>query len=259
LTNLLAQRGISTYDEAKTFFRPSLRSLHDPFLLKDMDKAVDRIIEAMQNRERILVYGDYDVDGTTAVALIYLFLRRMSADVDYYIPDRYSEGYGISLQGIEYAHEHGFSLIIALDCGIKAVEKVKEAQKRDIDFIICDHHRPGEELPPAVAVLDPKRTDCEYPYKELSGCGVGFKLIQAFALRNNIPFRDLVQYLDLVVVASPRTSFPSRAKTAFWRTSVSSNSTKTQVRASEPFWTSSQQACPSKSSRPTTSLFHLKY
>ncbi|MCL2040605.1 MAG: single-stranded-DNA-specific exonuclease RecJ [Bacteroidales bacterium] len=201
LTNLLAQRGISTYDEAKTFFRPSLRSLHDPFLLKDMDKAVDRIIEAMQNRERILVYGDYDVDGTTAVALIYLFLRRMSADVDYYIPDRYSEGYGISLQGIEYAHEHGFSLIIALDCGIKAVEKVKEAQKRDIDFIICDHHRPGEELPPAVAVLDPKRTDCEYPYKELSGCGVGFKLIQAFSLRNNIPFRDLVQYLDLVVVS----------------------------------------------------------
>ena len=201
LANLLAQRDISTYDEAKTFFRPSLHYLHDPFLLKDMDKAVDRIIEAMQNKERILVYGDYDVDGTTAVALIYLFLRSMSADVDFYIPDRYNEGYGISLQGIEYAYEEGFSLIIALDCGIKAVEKVKEAKEKNIDFIICDHHRPGEELPPAVAVLDPKRSDCEYPYKELSGCGVGFKLLQAFSQRNDLPFRDLIPYLDLVVVS----------------------------------------------------------
>ena len=201
LANLLALRNISTYDEAKTFFRPSLHSLHDPFLIKDMDKAVDRIIEAMQNKERILVYGDYDVDGTTAVALIYLFLRSLSADVDFYIPDRYNEGYGISLQGIEYAYERGFSLVIALDCGIKAVEKIKEAKEKNIDFIICDHHRPGDELPPAVAVLDPKRSDCEYPYEELSGCGVGFKLLQAFSQRNNLPFRDLIPYLDLVVVS----------------------------------------------------------
>ena len=201
LTNLLAQRGISTYEEARTFFRPSLHSLHDPFLLKDMEKAVDRVIQAMQNKERILVYGDYDVDGTTAVAMIYLFLKSMSADVDFYIPDRYNEGYGISLQGIEYAYEKGFTLIIALDCGIKAVDKIKEAKKKNIDFIICDHHRPGDELPPAVAVLDPKRPDCDYPYKELSGCGVGFKLLQAFSLRNNLPFRDLIPYLDLVVVS----------------------------------------------------------
>ena len=201
LANLLALRGISSYDEAKTFFRPSLHCLHDPFLLKDMDKAVDRISEAMQNKERILVYGDYDVDGTTAVALIYLFLRSLSANVDFYIPDRYNEGYGISLQGIEYAYEQGFTLVIALDCGIKAVEKIKEAKAKDIDFIICDHHRPGDELPPAIAVLDPKRADCEYPYKELSGCGVGFKMLQAFSQRNNLPFRDLIQYLDLVVVS----------------------------------------------------------
>ena len=201
LTNLLAQRGISSYEEAKTFFRPSLHSLHDPFLLKDMDKAVDRVIQAMQDKERILVYGDYDVDGTTAVAMVYLFLKSMGADVDFYIPNRYNEGYGISLQGIEYAYEKGFTLVIALDCGIKAVEKIKEAQERNIDFIICDHHRPGEELPPAVAVLDPKRTDCEYPYKELSGCGVGFKLLQAFSMRNNLPFRDLIPYLDFVVVS----------------------------------------------------------
>jgi single-stranded-DNA-specific exonuclease len=201
LTNLLAQRDISTYEEAKTFFRPSLHSLHDPFLLKDMDVAVDRVIQAMQNKERILVYGDYDVDGTTAVAMIYLFLKSMGADVDFYIPNRYNEGYGISLQGIEYAYEKGFTLVIELDCGIKAVEKIKEAKERNIDFIICDHHRPGDELPPAVAVLDPKRPDCDYPYKELSGCGVGFKLLQAFSLRNNLPFRDLIPYLDMVVVS----------------------------------------------------------
>ena len=201
LANLLGQRGISTYEEAKTFFRPSLHCLHDPFLLRDMDKAVDRISEAMQNKERILVYGDYDVDGTTAVALVYLFLRSLSADVDFYIPDRYNEGYGISLQGIEYAYENNFSLVIVLDCGIKAVDKVREAKEKNIDFIICDHHRPGDVLPPAVAVLDPKRTDCNYPYKELSGCGVGFKMLQAFSQRNNLPFRDLIPYLDLVVVS----------------------------------------------------------
>jgi len=201
LTNLLAQRGISSYEEAKTFFRPSLHSLHDPFLIKDMEKAVDRVIQAMQDKERILVYGDYDVDGTTAVAMVYLFLKSMGADVDFYIPDRYSEGYGISLQGIEYAFEKGFTLVIVLDCGIKAVEKIIEAKEKNIDFIICDHHRPGDELPPAVAVLDPKRSDCEYPYKELSGCGVGFKLLQAFSMRNNLPFRDLIPYLDLVVVS----------------------------------------------------------
>lgn len=201
LANLLAQRGVSTFEEAKAFFRPSLHALHDPFLMKDMDKAVDRIGEAMQYRERILVYGDYDVDGTTAVSLVYLFLRSLGADVDYYIPDRYNEGYGISQQGIDFAAENNFTLIIALDCGIKTVEKIRDAKERGIDFIICDHHRPGDELPPAVATLDPKRADCEYPYKELSGCGVGFKMLQAFSERNNIPFRKLIPYLDLVVVS----------------------------------------------------------
>lgn len=201
LANLLAQRGVSNYDEAKAFFRPSLHALHDPFLMKDMEQAVDRIGEAMQTKERILIYGDYDVDGTTAVALVYLFLKSMGADVDYYIPDRYNEGYGISQQGIAYAAENNFTLIIALDCGIKTVERIRDAKEQGIDFIICDHHRPGDELPPAVATLDPKRADCQYPYKELSGCGVGFKMLQAFSIKNNIPFRNLIPYLDLVVVS----------------------------------------------------------
>jgi single-stranded-DNA-specific exonuclease len=201
LANLLAQRGITTYEEAKTFFRPSLDNLHDPFLMKDMEEAIHRVEIAILNNEKILVYGDYDVDGTTAVALVYTFFHKFYDKLDFYIPDRYSEGYGVSYIGIDFAAENGFSLIIALDCGIKAVEKVKYARSKGVDFIICDHHRPGNELPPACAVLDPKRTDCTYSYKELSGCGIGFKLIQAYALKNNIPFEKLRQYLDLVVVS----------------------------------------------------------
>jgi single-stranded-DNA-specific exonuclease len=201
LANLLVQRGISSFDEAKDFFRPSLGNLHDPFLMKDMKEAIHRIEKAISNNEKILVYGDYDVDGTTAVALVYTFLHKFYNRLDYYIPDRYSEGYGISFKGIDFAAENNFSLIIALDCGIKAVEKVSYARSKGVDFIICDHHRPGTELPPACAVLDPKRPDCPYPYKELSGCGIGFKLIQAYAIENNIPFEELRQYLDLVVVS----------------------------------------------------------
>jgi len=201
LASLLVQRGISTFEEARAFFRPSLDNLHDPFLMKDMEEAINRIEKAIRNNEKILVYGDYDVDGTTAVALVYTFFRKFHDRIDYYIPDRYTEGYGISYHGINYAAEDGFSLIIALDCGIKAEDKVTYANSKGVDFIICDHHRPGNELPPASAVLDPKRPDCPYPYKELSGCGIGFKLIQAYALRNNIPFDQLRQYLDLVVVS----------------------------------------------------------
>lgn len=201
LANLLVQRGIHTFDQAKAFFRPRLEELHDPFLMKDMDKAVIRIEEALKKGERILVYGDYDVDGTTAVALVYLFLRKLTDKINFYIPDRYNEGYGISSKGIGYAADEGFSLVIALDCGIKAVEMVRQAKANGVDFIICDHHRPGTELPDAVAVLDPKRPDCSYPYKELSGCGIGFKLIQAYAQKNDIPFEELKEYLDLVVVS----------------------------------------------------------
>jgi single-stranded-DNA-specific exonuclease len=201
LGNLLVQRGITSYEEARAFFRPSLDNLHDPFLMKDMEAAIHRIEKAIRNNEKILVYGDYDVDGTTAVALVYTFFHKFYKRLDYYIPDRYSEGYGISFKGIDFAAENGFSLIIALDCGINAVEKVAYAGSKGVDFIICDHHRPGTELPPACAVLDPKRADCSYPYKELSGCGIGFKLIQAYAKKNNIPFEELRQYLDLVVVS----------------------------------------------------------
>jgi single-stranded-DNA-specific exonuclease len=201
LANLLAQRGISNYEEAKTFFRPELSQLHDPFLMKDMDKAVERIEEAIYKREKILVYGDYDVDGTTAVALVYSFLKKMYSDVDFYIPDRYKEGYGISIQGIDFAAKSGYKLVIALDCGIKAVDKIEYAKSKGVDFIIGDHHRPGDQIPEAVAVLDAKRSDCNYPYKELSGCGVGFKMIQAYSQKNTFPFDDLNEYLDLVVVA----------------------------------------------------------
>jgi single-stranded-DNA-specific exonuclease len=175
--------------------------LHDPFLMKDMAVAIDRIQAAVQNGEKILVYGDYDVDGTTSVALVYTFLRTFYKAIDFYIPDRYNEGYGVSTKGIEYARETGASLIIALDCGIKAIDKVKYAKHHSIDFIICDHHNPGDEIPPAVAVLDPKRTDCTYPDSDLSGCGVGFKLIQGYAARNDIPFEELIPYLDLVAVS----------------------------------------------------------
>ena len=177
LAQLLVQRGINTFEEAKHFFRPSLNDLHDPFLMKDMDKAVDRISNAILNKEKILVYGDYDVDGTTAVSLVYTFLHNQYVNVGNYIPDRYKEGYGISLQGIDYAKDNGYSLIIALDCGIKSIDKIDYANKLGVDFIICDHHLPDEKIPAAVAVLDPKRPDCKYPYKELSGCGIGFKLI----------------------------------------------------------------------------------
>ncbi|MFC2111987.1 single-stranded-DNA-specific exonuclease RecJ [Bacteroidota bacterium] len=201
LAILLYQRGINTFDEAKAFFRPELSDLHDPFLMKDMDKAIARIQTALESKERILVYGDYDVDGTTSVALVHTFLKSFYDSVDFYIPDRYHEGYGVSQAGIDYARETGASLIIALDCGIKAIDKVKYAKHHGIDFIICDHHNPGDSIPPAVAVLDPKRLDCTYPDNELSGCGVGFKLIQGFAAKNNIPFEDLVPYLDLVAVS----------------------------------------------------------
>ena len=201
LANLLIQRGITTYDEAKSFFRPDLAHLHDPFLMKDMDKAIDRIDKALQNKEKILVYGDYDVDGTTAVALVYSYLKRFSSNLDFYVPDRYLEGYGVSYKGIDYAVDNNFSLIISLDCGIKAVEKVAYAKERNIDFIICDHHYPGDTIPEAVAVLDPKRPDCNYPFKELSGCGVGFKLAQAYSQKNNIPFHELESFLDLVAVS----------------------------------------------------------
>ncbi|MFA6945378.1 MAG: single-stranded-DNA-specific exonuclease RecJ [Pedobacter sp.] len=201
LAGLLVKRGIRDYEEAKDFFRPGLEKLHNPFLMQDMDKAVSRIHHAIESGEKILIYGDYDVDGTTSVALTYSFFRKYHSAIDFYIPDRYREGYGISTQGIDYAQENGYSLIIALDCGIKSVDKIAYANERNIDFIICDHHLPGEQLPAAVAVLDPKRSDCNYPYKELSGCGIGFKLIQAYAQKYDIPFDQVGCYLDLVAVS----------------------------------------------------------
>ena len=201
LANLLVQRGVTTFEEAKTFFRPSLDKLFDPFLMKDMDKAIARIAKAIDGHEKILVYGDYDVDGTSAVALVYTFLQSFHSEIDFYIPDRYDEGYGISVKGINFAAETNIKLIIALDCGIKAVEKVAYASSKGIDFIICDHHRPGAIIPAAAAVLDPKRSDCPYPYKELSGCGIGFKLIQAYTQLNKLPFENLTQYLDLVAIS----------------------------------------------------------
>ena len=201
LSNLLVQRNITTIDQAKDFFRPDLSKLHDPFLMKDMDKAVDRLEISVLSKEKTLIYGDYDVDGTTAVALLFSFLRNFNPNTDYYIPDRYDEGYGISYKGIDWAAENGFTLMIALDCGIKAIEKVEYAKARGIDFIICDHHLPDEVMPPAVAVLDPKRSDCNYPFDDLSGCGVGFKLVQAYAIRRGLPFEWIMPLLDLVVVS----------------------------------------------------------
>ncbi|MGJ8591569.1 MAG: single-stranded-DNA-specific exonuclease RecJ [Aquaticitalea sp.] len=198
---LLIQRGIESYEDAKQFFRPSLNDLHDPFLMKDMDKAVDRIEKAICEGENILVFGDYDVDGTTSVALMSSYLKTRTESVATYIPDRYEEGYGVSYMGIDFARDNDFSLIIALDCGVKAIEKVAYAKEKGIDFIICDHHRPGGELPNAVAVLDPKRDDCSYPYDELCGCGVGFKLVQALAHNDGETIEDLVEYLDLVATA----------------------------------------------------------
>ena len=202
LANLLVQRNIKSQSEAKAFLKPQLEQLHDPFLMKDMDLAVVRLSKAIESKERILIYGDYDVDGTTAVSLVFSFLRIYGDDnLDYYIPNRYTEGYGISYKGIDWAHENGFSLIIALDCGIKAVEKVSYAKERGIEFIICDHHLPDERLPDAAAVLDPKRSDCSYPFDDLSGCGVGFKFMQAFASVKGMPFDNLLPLLDLLVVS----------------------------------------------------------
>ena len=201
IANLLAQRGVTSYAEAQTFFRPKLTDLHDPFLMKDMDKAVERLERAINNQEKVLIYGDYDVDGTTSVALMYTFLRTRIQNLDYYIPDRYSEGYGISKTSILYAAEQKVTLVIVLDCGIKAVEKIQMAKDLGIDFIICDHHNPDDIIPNAVAVLDPKRPDCSYPYKELSGCGVGFKLLQAYSKMNDVPFSEIAELLDLLVVS----------------------------------------------------------
>jgi len=201
VAQLLLQRGISTFEEAKHFFRPQLSDLHDPFLMKDMDIAVERIEEAIANGENILVYGDYDVDGTTAVALMSSYLLSYYPNVATYIPDRYDEGYGVSFKGIDFAEDNDFTLIVALDCGVKAIDKVAYAKEKGIDFIICDHHRPGTILPSAVAVLDPKREDCSYPYDELCGCGVGFKLIQALGSRRGETIDDVIYYLDLVATA----------------------------------------------------------
>ncbi len=201
LAELLVQRGVSTFEEARLFFRPSLDRLHDPFLMKDMDAAVERLRRAIVSGEKILVYGDYDVDGTTAVALVYSFIRRFTSAVDFYIPDRYDEGYGVSFKGIDWASDNGFGLLITLDCGIKARDKVDYAAGKGVDVIICDHHLPEDELPKAVAVLDPKREDCSYPFDDLSGCGVGFKLVQAYSQRYGIPFESLIPLLDLLVVS----------------------------------------------------------
>ena len=201
LARLLVQRGIGTFQEARAFFRPSLDNLHDPFLMKDMDKAVERVEAAVRSGEKILVYGDYDVDGTTAVSLVYSFLQRLTRNVDFYVPDRYDEGYGVSYKGIDWAADNGFGLIITLDCGIKANDKVSYAAGKGIDVIVCDHHLPENDLPAAVAVLDPKRSDCGYPFDDLSGCGVGFKLVQAYSQKNGIPFESLIPLLDLLVVS----------------------------------------------------------
>ena len=201
VAQLLVQRGIETFEDAKLFFRPSLEHLHDPYLMKDMDKAVARIETAIENQERILVFGDYDVDGTTAVSLVSSYLKSYYPVVATYIPDRYDEGYGVSFKGIDFAEDNGFTLIIALDCGIKSIDHVAYAKERNIDFIICDHHRPGSTLPDAVAILDPKRDDCNYPYDELCGCGIGFKLIQALGSNRQQTIGDLVPYLDLVAAA----------------------------------------------------------
>ncbi|MCT4636756.1 MAG: single-stranded-DNA-specific exonuclease RecJ [Bacteroidales bacterium] len=201
LAKLLLQRGVKTFDQAKAFFRPTLQDLHDPFLMQDMEVAVERIEKAITTNENIMIYGDYDVDGTTSVAMMYTFLSNYTENTSYYIPDRYEEGYGISYKGIEHAASNNITLIIALDCGIKAVEKIDFALEKGIDFIICDHHLPGEEIPKAVAVLDPKREDCNYPFDQLSGCGVGFKLMQAYCYYKKIPFYNIVPFLDLVSVS----------------------------------------------------------
>jgi len=201
IAKLLTQRNIFNYQEAKDFFRPDLKQLHNPFLMKGMDIAIDRINTAIKNNEKVLIFGDYDVDGTTAVSVVYSFFKNHFSEIDYYIPDRYKEGYGISFAGIDYAEENNFSLIIALDCGIKAIDKIEYANSKNIDFIICDHHLPGDKIPPAIAVLDPKQTDCPYPFKELSGCGIGLKLTEAFSIKNELPLNNCYNYLDLVAIS----------------------------------------------------------
>lgn len=198
---LLVERGIKTYNEAKEFFRPSLDQLHDPFLMKDMDKAIERINYALKRNEHVLIYGDYDVDGTTSVALVYTFFKEHFEKIDFYIPDRYTEGYGVSTQAIDWAADQGISLIISLDCGVTNIKEIDYSNDKNIDFIVCDHHLPSHDLPKAHAVLDPKREGCEYPFKELAGCGVGFKLVQAFCQDQNIPFESILQYLDLVTIS----------------------------------------------------------
>ncbi len=201
LANLLIQRGIDTFDKAKKFFRSNLSDLHDPFLMKDMDVAVERLEKAIKNNEKVLIYGDYDVDGTTSVAIMVSFLKEYLPDIDFYVPDRYTEGYGISFKSVDYAIANKFDLVIALDCGIKANEKINLANKHNLDYIICDHHTPGETLPDAIAVLDPKRNDCNYPFKELSGAGVGFKLLQALTIKNSYDINKLFSLLDLVTIS----------------------------------------------------------
>ena len=201
LADLLVKRGVETFEQARSFFRPSLDDLHDPFLMKDMDVAVERLHKAITTGEKILVYGDYDVDGTTAVALVFSYIRRFTSKVDFYIPDRYDEGYGVSYKGIDWAFEGGFGLIITLDCGIKAIDKAEYAKSKGVDMIICDHHLPEDTIPAAVAVLDPKREDCSYPFDDLSGCGVGFKLVQAYSASYGVPFETLIPLLDLLVVS----------------------------------------------------------
>ena len=198
---LLVLRGVTTFQDAKLFFRPEIEHLHNPFLMKNMQQAVARIKDAIAENQKILVYGDYDVDGTTSVAMMYSFLKKFNQNIEYYIPCRYEEGYGISLKGIDYAKDNNFALIIALDCGIRAVNQVDYANEKKIDFIICDHHTPGEKIPNAIAVLNPKQSDCDYPFKELSGCGVGFKFIQAYCESNSIPFTEIVEFLDLLTVS----------------------------------------------------------
>ncbi|MDZ4666214.1 MAG: single-stranded-DNA-specific exonuclease RecJ [Bacteroidota bacterium] len=201
VARLLYQRNLKEYDEIKTFFRPELNQLHDPFIMKGMSVAIDRIDKAIANNEKILIYGDYDVDGTTAVSVVYRFFKAHTDQIAYYIPDRYGEGYGISFKGIDFAKDNGFSLIIALDCGIKAIDKINYANELKVDFIICDHHLPGETIPEAIAVLDPKQHDCKYPYKELSGAGIGFKLIEAYSRKNNLDLQLCYNFLDLVVTS----------------------------------------------------------
>lgn len=201
LASLLAQRNVKSYDEARSFFKPSLQDIHDPFLMKGMKKSVSRVEKALSEKEKILIFGDYDVDGTSAVALVYSFLKNYTSAIEYYVPDRYEEGYGLSIQSVEYAKDNGFSLIIVLDCGIKCHKEIELANQYNIDVIVCDHHLPGDVLPDAYAILDPKQSDCNYPYKELSGCGVGFKLIQAIAQKRNIPIVELGKYFDLLVIS----------------------------------------------------------